>query len=412
MLSSEKLVKILSVLKLFKRLRHMKTYKILLLSSWQTVNIGDIAHTPGLLKLLYAHFPQVEIYLYGNVQNGVEEILTQRFPKLKFVKSEAEYLLQCDNCDFLLHGSGPYLVGYKNLESWIQRSPKPYGVMGITLGSDSYPEAILKQVLEQLKGAKFVYFRDSLSLKFAIDQGLQCPCMEFGPDAAFATDLSNSEKADHFLESENLKDGQYLCCIPKFRYTPYWLIHPELNVDAFRMQRNTEMAEHDHAPLRDAITAVVQNTTMKILLCPEDQSQMAIGKEYVYDKLPDEIKRKVVWKKDYWLTDEARSVYLRSAGLFGMEMHSPIMCIGSGIPAIVGRFKEQTTKGYMWRDIGLNDWLFDMDKPEEVDNYASTVLSLATQPESSRLKAQQARKKVEDRFSVMLNKLEATLMSL
>ena len=43
-------------------------------------------------------------------------------------------------------------------------------------------------------------------------------------------------------------------------------------------------------------------------------------------------------------------------GLFGSEMHSPIMALSNGIPAIVCRFAEQTTKGIMC-DIGLGDWL-------------------------------------------------------
>lgn len=33
---------------------------ILLRSSWQTVNVGDIAHTPGLLRLLENHLPEVK----------------------------------------------------------------------------------------------------------------------------------------------------------------------------------------------------------------------------------------------------------------------------------------------------------------------------------------------------------------
>ncbi|WP_410964488.1 hypothetical protein, partial [Salmonella sp. SAL4447] len=32
--------------------------RILLRSSWQTVNIGDIAHTPGMLALLEKHWPK------------------------------------------------------------------------------------------------------------------------------------------------------------------------------------------------------------------------------------------------------------------------------------------------------------------------------------------------------------------
>lgn len=47
----------------------------------------------------------------------------------------------------------------------------------------------------------------------------------------------------------------------------------------------------------------------------------------------------------FWLTDEALGVYVRSTGLFGSEMHSPIMAVGNGIPAIVCRFEEQTGQG-------------------------------------------------------------------
>ena len=105
---------------------------------------------------------------------------------------------------------------------------------------------------------------------------------------------------------------------------------------------------------------------MKVLVCPEDSTQMETGKELLVDPLPADVKANVVWRENFWLTDEAISTYVRSAGLFGSEMHSPIMCIGNGIPAIVCRFAEQTTKGFMWRDIGLGDWLFDLDKEEEL----------------------------------------------
>jgi hypothetical protein len=118
------------------------------------------------------------------------------------------------------------------------------------------------------------------------------------------------------------------------------------------------MAEHDHAPLRDAITAVARETGLKVLVCPEDQSQMGVGAGSWTSCRPT-VRERVVWRDEFWLTDEALSTYVRSAGLFGLEMHSPIMCIGNGVPAIVCRFAEQTSKGFMWRDIGLGDWLFD-----------------------------------------------------
>src|SRR5206468_149699 len=152
-----------------------------------------------------------------------------------------------------------------------------------------------------------------------------------------------------------------------------------------------EMKEHDHAPLRDAITAVVRQTPLKVLVCPEDMTQMAIGKELLVDKLPADVRPRVVWREKYWLTDEALSTYIRSAGLFGLEMHSPIMCIGNGIPAIVCRFAEQTSKGFMWRDIGLGDWLFDMDEDADVAKVVPAVLALARDPAAAREKAARAR---------------------
>lgn len=98
-----------------------------------------------------------------------------------------------------------------------------------------------------------------------------------------------------------------------------------------------------------------------------------------------------MWRDRYWLTDEALSVYVRSAGLFGSEMHSPIMAIGNGVPAIVCRFAEQTSKGIMWRDIGLGDWLFDLDVAEDHEKIAPAVLGIARDREGSLAKVGRAR---------------------
>jgi hypothetical protein len=125
-------------------------------------------------------------------------------------------------------------------------------------------------------------------------------------------------------------------------------------------------------------------------------TQMAVGKEHVFDKLPPDVRDRVVWREKYWLTDEALSTYRLSSGLFGLEMHSPIMCIGNGIPALVGRFEEQTSKGYMWRDIGLGEWLFNWDVPSEVEKLSETVLSLIREPDKARDKAAAASQRVAD----------------
>lgn len=136
---------------------------------------------------------------------------------------------------------------------------------------------------------------------------------------------------------------------------------------------------------------------MKILVCPEDSTQMETGRELLVDPLPADVKARVVWRETFWLTDEALSIYVRSAGLFGSEMHSPIMCVGNGIPALVCRFAEQTSKGIMWRDIGLGDWLFDLDHEHEVKQVAPAVLAMARDPAAARAKAARARAFVRQR---------------
>tara|TARA_R110002096_G_scaffold42144_27_gene113851 strand:+ start:1648 stop:2928 length:1281 start_codon:yes stop_codon:yes gene_type:complete len=379
--------------------------RILLRSSWQTVNIGDIAHTPGVLSILRQHLPEAEITLWpSNVDNGVQELLLKEFPKLKIAKSRSEDLKRAfEECDFLLHGSGASIVAERDLIRWREETGKPYGIYGITFpmkkssATTSRTEDAMARSVEVLSQAQFVFFRDSKSLELAKSLGAKSPVMEFGPDGAFACDLRDAEKAETFLTANGLEDGKFLCCIPRLRYTPYWLIKEGRKLDEVKHARNEEMKEHDHAPLREAIVEIVKQTDLKVLVCPEDRTHMAVGKEMLIDKLPADILKRVVWRPNYWLTGEAVSVYVRSAGLFGNEMHSPIMCIGHGVPAIVCRFAEQTSKGLMWEDIGLGDWLFDHDSPEDQARIVPTVLEMAQKPETARKQAALARQFVETR---------------
>jgi polysaccharide pyruvyl transferase WcaK-like protein len=363
-----------------------------------------------VLAVLEKHFPEAEVRLWpGSVGNGVDAMLRARFPKLSIVQDPAALKAAFSECDFLLHGSGPSLVAEKDVMRWSRETAKPYGVFGITFsmtGSTATkpaPDSAVAQTISVLSGASFVFFRDSVSLELAKSKGCTSPVMEFGPDGAFATDLRDDAKADAFLKARGLEDGKFLCCIPRLRYTPYWLIPAKKAArDETKHARNEAMKEHDCKPLRDAITAVVQQTDLKILLCPEDETQMAVNKEMILDKLPADIRSRCVWREEYWLTAEALSTYRRSAGLFGHEMHSPIMCIGNGIPAIVCRWAEQTSKGIMWRDIGLGEWLFDFDRDEQLAAMPAAVLAMARDPAAAKERAAKARGIVERRQREMV----------
>lgn len=380
--------------------------QLVLRSSWQTVNIGDIGHTPGVLHLLEKHLPEVEVRLWAtDVGNGVREMLSRRFPQLEiFTSTDKEAVARAkQECDFLLHGSGPSLVARGDVKRWKEETGKPYGVYGITFPgvySDDPKELVKANPLdiELLNAATFAFFRDSVSLDLAKKLGVQSPVMEFCPDGAFAVDVRDDAVALAFMKKHGLEAGKFMCVLPRNRLTPWWEISSKnQKLDAKKNARNEAMREHDNAPLREAIIAVVRQTSMKILICPEDETQVKLGKQILLDKLPEDVKQKVVWRDRYWLTDEAVSTYLRSAGVFGLEMHSPIMALGNGIPAIVGRFAEQTSKGLMWRDIGLGDWLFDFDDEADIARYVPAVLALAKDPQDTRQKAARGRKFVEQR---------------
>jgi polysaccharide pyruvyl transferase WcaK-like protein len=392
--------------------------RILLRSSWQVVNIGDIAHTPGVLALIEKYIPDAEVILWASndLSDEVAAMEHRRFPNLKIVKgqirddgkaSNVELARAVEWADFLLHGSGPSLVAARDVSAWVQHTGKKFGVYGITYGS--FWDADRMSLLSK---AEFVYFRDSVSLEHAKQQGVACKVMAFGPDGAFACDLRDDKRAIRFLDENGLEDGRFLCCLSRLRYTPYWTI-PSKNrkIDPKRHAHNEKMKEHDHAALRDAIIAVARETRLKILLCPEDMTQMAVGKEMFYDRLPDDVLKRVVWRENFWLTSEALSTYVRSAGLFGSEMHSPIMAVGNGIPAIVCRFKEQTSKGTMWCDIGLDDWLFDLDQPADHKKIVPAVLDMATNPQAARERVSKARTRIEKRQQETMVQLQRSLVS-
>ena len=379
--------------------------RILLRNAWQSQNIGDIAHYMGFLELLEKSGIEAEVRLWpGNLGNGADALLAKRFPKVIVLKGQAAIATAFKECDFFLHGSASGFGAWQDAARWHQETGKPFGVLGISLTSgDPKP-------LEVLSKADFVFFRESVSLQRAKELGCKAPIMEFGPDTAFGvTTLRNDEAATAFLRKHDLEEGKFLCCIPRYRWTPFWTIHKDRPLDETKHQHNQEMKEHDHAQLRAAIAAITRETDMKVLVTCEDQTQIPLGKEMIFDKLPADVKPKVVWRDRYWLTDEALSTYVRSAGLFGNEMHSPIMCISSGIPAVVCRFDEQTKKGFMWRDIGLSDWLFDLDKAEDVTRIAPTVLAIAKDPAAAKAKAEKAREVVRQRQKEEMAVLAASL---
>lgn len=375
-----------------------RALRIVLRSSWQTVNIGDIAHTPGMLALLEKHLPAAHVTLWpGSVANGVEEILRARFPKLAIAKTDAERETALAQCDFVLHGSGPMLLGLDALKA-AKAAGKPYGIGGITL-----TDGEIKDQQEVLDGARFVFLRDSDSLRALQAGGIQRPKpIVFGPDATFAIDLRDEAAADKVLAEHKLEEGKFLCAIPRLRWTPYWEIHPEsTKPNPERIKVNEEFAEKDHAKLREGITAWVRETKMRVLLCPEMTYEVPLLRSLIFDKLPDDVKPHVASLDRYWLTAEACSVYARAAAIASLEQHSPIMGIAAGVPSLLLRQPTDTRKGRMWYDLGMTDWVFEMDETSG-SQIAARLVQIGRDLPAAREAAAKARALAHEKMAAMV----------
>lgn len=341
--------------------------KILLRSSWQTVNIGDIGHTFGIMELFNKYLPGAEITLWPNsLDNGVDVLLKKSFSKLKLAPGKIdaagkpttpELQKAFDTCDMMVHGSGPWIVVPADLAAWHQQTGKPFGMYGISLVDGD------AEKMDLINKASFIYCRDTASLDYLKSLKPKCPVTEFAADATFAINLRNDKLADDYLRFAGLKKGEFICVIPRLRYTPYWKMKgtPPTEEEAKKYMISQYYQEADHAKLREVMIRWVRETGLKILACPEVIYQVALAKEILVDPLPEDVKKQVVWRDTYWIPDEAQSVYARARALVSFEMHSPIIAFSSDVPAIHLRQPTDTRKGQMWADIGLPEWLFEID---------------------------------------------------
>jgi len=379
--------------------------RILLRSSWQTVNIGDIAHTPGMLRLLDEHLPHADVTLWPNtLSDEVRAMLLRRFPRLRIADTAEERREAMTACDFFLHGSGPGLVGVREARTW-QATGKPYGFGGVTLS-----DAELRADKELLSRARFVFCRDTHSLAALRASGAAAPVQDFGPDATFALDLRDDARAEAYLRAQGLEEGRYACFVPRLRWTPYWKEGRKTAPDLIRSREaeNERHQEADHAKMRTAIAAWVRKTGLKALLCPEMTYQVALLKPLLFDPLPDDVKPRVVVRSSYWLPDEAASTYRRAAAVVSLEMHSPIIAIAAGRPAIHLRQPTDTRKGQMWRDVGLQEWLFEIDDATG-DQIAARLLGLQGDPERTAATVARARDFTAARGREMMAAVSASL---
>jgi hypothetical protein len=417
-----------------------KRPRILLRSSWQSVNIGDVGHTPGALSLLNKHFPEAEITLWpGRLGHGSRELLTRSYPELKIVEGNVsadgrptpELAQVWDGCDLYLSGSGSGFPAANHAVAFHKATGKPVGVFGVStdpisgFGDGREPEGgTLKEIRAKalrlppdhlpanlryiIDRSAFFFCRDTISRDYLAAQKVKTPILEFGPDAQLGMHIRDDQKGLAYMNANGLEEGRFICVIPRLRYTPYYRVNntPRASTDDAKDAINDRTTETDHAKLREMIVAYVKNTGNRVLACPEMTYQIELAKESLVDPLPDEIRKNVVWRDSFWLPDEAASVYRRAQAVISVECHSPLIALHNGTPAMYVRQPTDTCKGQMYRDFGAERWMFEIEETNGKQLW-SRLSEIVTSPQQARSRVRSITSEVESRQKRMVAAVRA-----
>lgn len=339
---------------------------ILIVSGWQNLNVGDIAHTPGLLSALKKELPDAKytVWIWQNdsTRQSVADFIHKYYPDVNtvwgdvnsdFTVDSPEVNKAMDDADLMIHGSGPMILGEPHLRAFRQRTGKPYGIFGTTIQWTN------PGLTELLQGASFIFTRETASLDSLATFGINKPVIKAIPDAVFDLKMNDDAKVEKWLNEHNVKEKEYICVIPRLRKTPYAHFSPETLAEI--KQLNDSCKELDHSKLRETMTQWVRNTGKKVVVCAEMTYQIPLFDELLIDKLPEDVKPNVL-KHEYWWPDECISFMSRSFALISLECHSVIMSLANGTPAFYVRQTEDTVKGQMYYDLGFNDWVFEVDQ--------------------------------------------------
>jgi polysaccharide pyruvyl transferase WcaK-like protein len=157
------------------------------------------------------------------------------------------------------------------------------------------------------------------------------------------------------------------------------------------------------------ITYWVKTTGQKVLLYPEAQKEGLQAKIQVYDSLDADIKPHVVCRQEWWTNaDETMGILQHASVVFGMEPHTLIMALTLGVPILHARPVSNGRKGWMFRDIGLPEWLFDIDMVK-ADELVSSLSAIIKNYPAAKSKVKAAMAVVEERQRTSMNHIKASM---
>lgn len=391
---------------------------ILLQSAWDTVNIGDIGHTPGTLRILEEHLPEVKVVVWAmKLDDRVTAMLKKRFPKVEILqgslagKGEKDEALRqaISNCDLYIRNSG---MGQDiSFMQFCHKVGKPYGLFGQSYFASMVEGKGAGERIALLNGASFIYTRETKTLDILKKGGVKTPVLEFGPDGCFGIDVRDEGRGLATMKKLGLEDRKFITVQIRTN-TP-----KAPGVDDPRPQKLNPLHptpeqiaddERRAAKYRELVTMWVKRTGHKVLIAPETIKEMGHNKRLIHDPLPPEIQKHVVNLEYFWNSDEAASVFARAHTIVCHEPHSPIIALANGTPIIHTYSEFHSPKCWMFKDIGLGEWLLEMDETP-VEKMAETLFAIDADYSTAQAKVKKAMAYVHECFAGSMKHVKSAL---
>lgn len=367
---------------------------ILLCTGWQTTNIGDMAFTPAMLRMLEKYVPEARVVAWVmHMDEGDEELYRANWPEVQIVRGtldtkgnpiSPELKKAFEETDLFLYNSGPLFSYGTYTTSWdvciraalplfyCRSLGKPYGIYAQSFDGFAPPSGLIFKDL--LSEAAFVFTRETHSLAHLKEIGVCTPVLDFAPDADFGFDLRDEDRATTYLDQEGLKEGQFLVV--------------NILSKNWKMEANG-LRDGFMEKMRELIINWVRTTHLPVLIAPEQVRELTTAQPLLVDFLPADVRALVHQRTTWWLPSEARSVFSKARALIGMEPHSAIMALTEGVPSMHLSYKGFGYKGQMFDDIGLGEWLFDIEK-QSSDEITEVLLKVDREYSQARAKVAKA----------------------
>lgn len=345
--------------------------RILLSSGWAIINIGDIGHTPGSLRFLEEYWPEARVTLWlSHANQAVLSMLRRRFPNVPIVRGDINAAGEANDTDLRQAFAVTDLVIWNSGMAFNRFWPppvdrvkmlldagKPFALFGQSF--DGFEPADEPAFADLLSHAASITCRDNESYYYLRRIGAKPGRLAFGPDGCLGIDVRDDAAAGPFLRDRGLAHKQFITVTIRTNTAHAHggnSLNPAVPTPA-QVAEDEARAEK----LREIIVTWVRTTGLRVLLAPEVEKELAHARRLIYDRLPDDVRPRVAQPDTFWNVDVAASVYAAARVVVSMEPHSCIIAMANGTPVLHYCTFKHGVKAWMFRDLGLPEWLLDID---------------------------------------------------